>query len=147
MTVQSRLPIGSITLVSASLLSILGGGGPAHAADCLAAPGASVPPNGHWYYRTDPTTQRKCWFLRGGDASAQSNPPQSSSPQSDPPQSNPPQADPPQAAAAAPDSLASFKDFIAQRGHGSLSDQDVKRLYAQFLAWRHRPENEAKAHQ
>jgi hypothetical protein len=36
----------------------------ARADDCLAAPKSAAPESGHWYYRTDRATQRKCWYLR-----------------------------------------------------------------------------------
>ena len=45
----------------------------ARAADeCQAAPKGSAPQGTRWYYRTDRTTQRKCWFLAepGAKASA-----------------------------------------------------------------------------
>jgi hypothetical protein len=32
--------------------------------NCLAAPNAGAPQGSHWYYRTDPTSQNKCWHLR-----------------------------------------------------------------------------------
>jgi hypothetical protein len=43
--------------------------------------------------------------------------------------------------AAGPYSLADFKNFMAQRGGGKLSDQDVEKLYAEFLEWRRRAKN------
>jgi hypothetical protein len=30
---------------------------------CLAAPDSTPPEGSHWYFRTDRTTQRKCWYL------------------------------------------------------------------------------------
>jgi hypothetical protein len=39
-------------------------GAPAHAAaDCVAAPNASAPQGSHWFYRRDPGSSRKCWFI------------------------------------------------------------------------------------
>lgn len=38
--------------------------------ECFAKPKDETPPGGHWYYRTDRTTKRKCWFV--GDASTKS---------------------------------------------------------------------------
>lgn len=38
--------------------------------ECLAKPKDATPPGGHWYYRTDRATKRKCWFV--GDASTKS---------------------------------------------------------------------------
>ena len=32
--------------------------------NCLAAPGSTTPAGGHWYYRIDRATKRKCWYLR-----------------------------------------------------------------------------------
>jgi hypothetical protein len=32
--------------------------------NCLPAPNARAPEGSHWYYRTDPTSQNKCWHLR-----------------------------------------------------------------------------------
>ena len=48
---------------------------------------------------------------------------------------------------APPNSLENFKAFLAQRGMTDLSDKDVQGLYSEFLAWKSRPENEAKANQ
>jgi hypothetical protein len=31
--------------------------------DCLGRPNAAAPDGEHWYYRIEPTTQRKCWYL------------------------------------------------------------------------------------
>ena len=38
--------------------------------NCLAAPGSKTPPGGHWYYRIDRATKRKCWYLREKDDQA-----------------------------------------------------------------------------
>jgi hypothetical protein len=136
MAIQIRLPIRSSAFVSAFLISLLGVIGPtaaARAADCLTAPGASAPPNTHWYYRTDRKQQRKCWYLRAINGPSQEETVTTT-------RSVP-------AAPAAPHSLADFKDFLAHRGNANLSDKDVEQLYAEFLAWRRRPENEAKERQ
>lgn len=37
--------------------------GALHAAECIARPDNTPPQGEHWYYRTDRTTNRKCWFL------------------------------------------------------------------------------------
>jgi hypothetical protein len=38
--------------------------GPARAADdCLSEPKRETSAGGHWYYRSDPQTHRKCWYL------------------------------------------------------------------------------------
>ncbi len=134
MVEQIRLPIGSIAVVSALLVSIsgiIGSAGAARAANCLTAPGSSAPPNSHWYYRTDRTTQRKCWFLRALDGSSQEGAAKTTQ----------------SASAAVTYSLADFKDFMAQRGNSDLSDKDVEQLYAQFLEWRRHPENTGEEHQ
>jgi hypothetical protein len=131
MAAPIRFPIGSTALVSAFQLAILGVVGPAdtaRAADCLTAPGSPGAPNSHWYYRTDKTDHRKCWYLRDGSGASQDDTVTTT-------QSVP---------SAAPYSLESFKAFMAQRGIANLSDKDVEGLYAEFLAWRRRPENQAK---
>jgi TRAP-type uncharacterized transport system substrate-binding protein len=38
-------------------------------------------------------------------------------------------------------SLASFKDFMAQQGHTNLSQEELEKLYAQFLEWNRRAKN------
>ena len=97
------------------------------AGDCLAAPNSPAPANSHWYYRTDRTQQRQCWHLR-----ATNEPSQLAAVPSAPDAAI---AAPSQSAAAGPYSLASFKDFIAQRGGAQLSNQEIERLYAEFLEW------------
>jgi hypothetical protein len=139
MVAQVRLPIGSIAVVFAlqiAILGVAGHAGAAQAADCLAAPGPSTPSNGHWYYRTDPTTQRKCWYLGTVNSGSVGGP-------------SPEQAAKitQSAPASATHSLADFKAFMTHRGMANLSDQDVTRLYAEFLAWRRRSENAVKQHQ
>jgi hypothetical protein len=93
-----------------------------------------MPPNGHWYYRTD-SQQRKCWYLRGADIAPSKQAPQ-------PDARHAPTAKPVESeAAASPYSLASFKEFMAQRGGAKLSDQDVEELYTAFLKWNRRLKN------
>ena len=41
----------------------LTGAGTAHATACHAAPKSPAPQGSHWYYRTDRTLGRKCWYL------------------------------------------------------------------------------------
>ena len=36
----------------------------AHAGECLSSPNAASAPGTHWYYRTDKTAHRRCWFVR-----------------------------------------------------------------------------------
>jgi hypothetical protein len=134
MATQIRLPSHSIAVVSALLVSIMGVIGPAgnaRAAACVTAPDSAAPPNSHWYYRTDRTTQHKCWYLRSANPAPEQDavkPAQST-------------------LAATTYSLGDFRDFIAQRGNANLSDKDVEQLYAEFLEWRRRPENTGKLHQ
>jgi hypothetical protein len=33
------------------------------AADCLSQPGGTAPQGSHWYYRTDRSANRRCWYL------------------------------------------------------------------------------------
>ncbi|GEM_PF-5791797 len=123
MSVPMSRPIGTIAfafalLASSLLLSVLANA--ARAADCLAAPNSAAPANSHWYYRTDRAQQRKCWYLRAANDGAPQNM---------------------QAAhEASPNSLASFKDFMAERGT-KMSDHDVEQLYTEFLAWNRRAKN------
>jgi hypothetical protein len=70
----------SLRLTTAAVLSCLAsialaapdsattGGDTNKADECLAAPKATTPPGGHWYYRLERGTKRKCWYL--GDAGA-----------------------------------------------------------------------------
>jgi hypothetical protein len=112
-----------VLLIAAWSLS----GKAAHAADCLAAPNSPAPQNSHWYYRTDRAQQRKCWHLGGGDQPLQQGAVLTSRESA---LTGTPQSD----ATASPYSLAAFKNFIASRG-GSMSNEDVEKLYAQFLEW------------
>src|ERR1700751_2420012 len=74
--------VGSIAVVAALFMSGARVGVPnsARAADeCLTAPNSSAPQGSHWYYRTDRTNQRKCWYYHAPgepaqDATAQANP-------------------------------------------------------------------------
>lgn len=129
-------PIGIIALASTLLASGLTVGLPANVAfalDCLAAPNSSAPPNGHWYYRTDRTEQRKCWYLRANTESSEQGAEQVARAALPENSSRP--------VAAGKDSLASFKEYMTQRGGAKLSDEDVKKLYVEFLEWRRRVSN------
>ncbi len=56
----------TVSLIAASLA--LGSTGTR--ADCLPGPGQAAA-NGHWYYRIDHATNRKCWYLsQSGPAAA-----------------------------------------------------------------------------
>jgi hypothetical protein len=62
---ESVLPSVVVALATALIaLAFTTLGNPALAIeDCTASPEQSAPPGSHWYYRTDRTTQRKCWYL------------------------------------------------------------------------------------
>jgi hypothetical protein len=106
----------------------------AFAGDCLPAPNSPAPANSHWHYRTDRTQQRQCWYLRF----ANEPPQQGAVPTAlDTALATPSQS----VTAATPYSLASFKDFMAQRGGAKLSNQEVEKLYAAFLEWNRRAKN------
>jgi hypothetical protein len=126
-------PIGTIALASTLLASGLEIGLPANVAfavDWRAAPDSPAPPNGHWYYRTDRTDQRKCWYLRANTESSEQKAVQVA-----------PEAPLKTVSQAAKYSLSSFKEFMAQNGGAKLSDQEVEKLYAKFLEWRRRANN------
>jgi hypothetical protein len=56
----------SIKAVCANLLVtavMLGSNRATLADDCLAGPNRPPAPGGHWYYRVDHATDRKCWYL------------------------------------------------------------------------------------
>lgn len=36
--------------------------------DCIIKPSSVAPQGSHWYYRTDRTTNRRCWYLAPKDA-------------------------------------------------------------------------------
>lgn len=64
MTATSRL----MPMVAVLFVAFVDGSlsaGPVSAEDvCLPAPNAQAPQGSHWYYRTDPVKQSKCWYLR-----------------------------------------------------------------------------------
>jgi hypothetical protein len=105
----------------------------AFAVDCLSEPNSPAPPNSHWYYRTDRVQQHKCWYLRSDHQPEQG----AVQVARDVPLVKPAQS----IVAGGPYSLADFKNFMAQRGGDKLSDQDVEKLYAEFLEWRRRAKN------
>jgi hypothetical protein len=89
----------------------------AFAGDCLTAPSSSATPNGHWYYRTDRMQQRKCWYLRANDSSDQ---------RAAQVAREAPSAEPLRPISAP--SLANVK-------RAKLSDEEVEKLYAEFVEW------------
>jgi hypothetical protein len=135
MSAQLR-PIGTIAFASALLASGFGVGVPANiafAVDCLTAPNSPAPPNGHWYYRTDRTQERKCWHLQTDNGQAQKGPVQTA---------REAQAKTSQSVAAGgPYAGPGFNDFVAQHRGAKLSDENVEKLYAEFLEWRRRTKN------
>jgi hypothetical protein len=66
--VSATAVLGSILLIAA--MSNLPDSRARAADECHAAPKGSAPQGTHWYYRTDRTTQRKCWFLSEPGAKA-----------------------------------------------------------------------------
>lgn len=134
MSAQISRPIGIFVFACALLaLRTLAVPNTAFAADCLTAPNSSMPPNSHWYYRTDRTHQRKCWYLQ---ANSQNSEHRSVLTTGDAPLANQLQPAP-----ASPYSLDSFKEFITQKTGTTPSDQDVEKLYAKFLEWNRRVKN------
>jgi hypothetical protein len=128
MSAQIRRLLGSIAFASALIvpgLSAAVTAGTARAADCLAAPDPSAPKNSRWYYRTDRTQQRKCWYLRAA---------------------NPPLQ---QGTARTAHEIASTKSSPAASTavpdqRGKLSHEDVEKLYSEFLQWSRDPKNQGK---
>jgi hypothetical protein len=106
----------------------------AFATDCLIAPNSPAPLNGHWYYRTDRMQQRKCWYLRADSEPSEQGAVQVAREASS---ENPSRS----VSQAGKYSLASFKEFMAQHGGTKLSDEDVKKLYVEFLKWSGRANN------
>jgi hypothetical protein len=133
MLAQNPRPIGTIAFACALLgLVISAPINTAFAVDCLSAPDSSTPPNSHWYYRTDRTQQRKCWYLRADSQSSEQG--------ADQVGREAPAAKSSQTMlAASPYSLASFKVFMAQQGRAKLSEPEIEKLYAEFLEWSRRP--------
>jgi hypothetical protein len=106
----------------------------ARAADCLAAPNSPAPENSHWFYRTDRAQQRKCWYLGAAKAAFTQGSMQAAPGQA-------PRGPLPSKPAVSSYSLAVFKDFVQHRKGADWSDEDVERLYAEFLEWNHHIKN------
>jgi hypothetical protein len=67
MSRHSSSPFASVVLIATPLM--LGAGvivpaNLARAEDCLAAPNSAAPQGSHWFYKLDPATKRKCWYVR-----------------------------------------------------------------------------------
>ena len=132
MSAQLR-PIGAIAFASACLALALGVGAPADTAfavECLTSPNSRAPSNGHWYYRTDRTQERKCWHLQAGNGPSEQGAVQTAREAPAKPSQS--------VAAGGPYAGPGFKDFVAQHGSAKLSDEDVEKLYAEFLEWKRR---------
>jgi hypothetical protein len=69
---------GLIPVAAALVVALAGTGFTTNSAraeaPCLEAPNAPAPQGSHWYYRTDQSTQRKCWYVRAQDQPAQIQP-------------------------------------------------------------------------
>jgi hypothetical protein len=123
MSPRIRRSIVSATFICALLVSSLSASVPANAqnqSDCLSAPTSSAPQNGHWYYRTNRTTQRKCWHLGTDDHSS-----------------------PPNGAQTAQDGAASNP---SQSSRANVSDKESEKLYAEFLEWRDHQAGHTEGH-
>lgn len=131
MSAQLR-PIATIAFASA----LLAFGAPANiafAVDCLTAPNSPAPPNGHWYYRTDRTQERKCWHLQTDNGQSEQGVVQTAREAPAKPSQS--------VATGGPYAGPGFKDFAARHGGAKLSDEDVEKLYTEFLEWRRRTKN------
>jgi hypothetical protein len=134
MSAQLR-PIGTIAFASALLALGFGVGVPANiafAVDCLTAPNSPAPPNGHWYYRTDRTQERKCWHLQTDNGQSQDGAVQIAR--------EAPAKTSQSVAAGGPYAGPGFKDSVVQHRGAKLSE-DVDKLYAEFLEWKRRAKN------
>src|SRR6516162_2715357 len=101
MSGQIPRPMGAIAPVATLL--VWGVGAPtttARADDCLAEPNSPAPAGSHWYYRSDRTTQRKCWYIRATDQQAQPVAAQATSDRADPSPAPPNSPEEPAAASA-----------------------------------------------
>jgi hypothetical protein len=133
MSAQFR-PISTIAFAFTVLALGLGVGVPpnfAFAVDCLTAPNSPAPRNGHWFYRTDRTQDTKCWYLRTDNGPSEQGAAQTAREA----------AKPSQSVVASGSNGLGFKDFVAQHAAVKLSDQDVDKLYADFLEWKRRAKN------
>lgn len=130
MSAQIPRPIGTIAFASTLASALVAvPANKAFAVDCLASPNLPVAPNTHWYYRTD-STQHKCWHLQTDTGSSEQAAAQT-------PRELP--AKPSQTiVGAGPYTGPLAGQFAAQHGGTKLPDQDVDKLYAEFLAWKER---------
>ena len=70
---SGRAPVSAAIATLAMSLGALASmsAGTAHAATCNAAPKSPAPQGQHWYYRTDRSLGRKCWYLASEGQKAQ----------------------------------------------------------------------------
>ena len=73
MLAQIPRALGSTALVATLLVWAMAFEAPTvtRADDCLTAPNSAAPAGSHWYYHMDSAKQRKCWYVRVADQSAQ----------------------------------------------------------------------------
>jgi hypothetical protein len=64
------IPLTFGLLLTTSGLTVFTGGAPA-AEECITQPDYKQQGGGHWHYRTDRSTNTKCWFLRPDDGEVQ----------------------------------------------------------------------------
>lgn len=98
---------------------VLASEGAAAPADCLAAPNRTVEEGQHWYFRTERATNRKCWFLLGGEVGTTGA--------VDRQQARQPQA-------AAQSSAGPPAQAYSAEGSG-LSEASQEALFHEFLRW------------
>jgi len=131
MSAQIRRPIGSIVFASALLvpgLSVIVPASTARAADCLTAPNSSAPKNSRWYYRTDRTQQRKCWYLRAANQPLQQGAARTAH----------------EIALTKPSPSVPTAGPYSHQPGTKLSDEDVEKLYSEFLEWSRHAKNQGK---
>jgi hypothetical protein len=129
-------PIRTIAFASAFLASGLGVSVPANiafAGDCLTAPDSPAPPNSHWYYRTDRPQERKCWHLQTDNGPSEQGAVQTAREAPAKPSQS--------VAVSGPYAGPGSKDFVPQHAGAKPSNQDVEKLYAEFLEWKRRAKN------
>src|SRR4029453_2512657 len=61
---------GCATMITA--LAVLGSSPSWAAPNCVWQPNFKTAEGRHWYYRTDPATKRKCWYVKGRENLGQS---------------------------------------------------------------------------
>ena len=86
-------------LLAATAFATVSQGAPAETESCLSKPNGAPSAGGHWYYRTDRATKRRCWYIgdakEGGKEKVARAAPEKSAPASNP-------ASPPDSASTQP---------------------------------------------